>query len=439
MHAIAIMITSSRLPGFYTQNLAERLQTVIQQSGLTPEEAASLSNVAGLSLEGADHMIENVIGLYGLPFGIATNFRVNHKEVLVPMVIEEPSVVAGSSLAARLVRESGGFVTSSDEPVMIAQLQVLDLANPYAARLALLAHKQHILDFAKATDPVIVNLGGGPRDIEVRLIENSPLGQPQLVLHLLYDCRDAMGANTVNTAAEALRPMIEEITGGRVNLRILSNLADHRLARSACTIPTTALAFDDFDGEFVRDRIIEAYAFAASDPYRAATHNKGIMNGVDAVVIATGNDWRAIEAGAHAYAARSGRYTSLSQWGKDSQGNLVGTLEMPMAVGIVGGATKVHPTAQVALKIMGVQSARELAEVIVSVGLAQNFAAIRALATEGIQRGHMSLHARQLAMAAGASGGEIEKIAAQMVNEKQVRLDRAQALVEEIKAYLPKQ
>jgi hydroxymethylglutaryl-CoA reductase len=434
---ITIMITSSRLPGFYTQNLAERLQTVVQQSGLTPEEAASLSNVAGLSLEGADHMIENVIGLYGLPFGIATNFRVNHKEVLVPMVIEEPSVVAGSSLAARLVRESGGFVASSDEPVMIAQLQILDLANPYAARLALLAQKQRILDFARTTDPVIVNLGGGPRDIEVRLIEDSPLGRPQLVLHLLYDCRDAMGANTVNTAAEALRPMVEEITGGRVNLRILSNLADHRLARSTCTIPTTALAFDEFDGEFVRDRVIEAYAFAASDPYRAATHNKGIMNGVDAVVIATGNDWRAIEAGAHAYAARSGQYTSLSQWGTDSQGNLVGTLEMPMAVGIIGGATKVHPTAQVALKIMGLQSARELAEVIVSVGLAQNFAAIRALATEGIQRGHMSLHARQLAMAAGASGDEIEKIAAQMVDEKQIRLDRAQALVEEIKSYLP--
>jgi hydroxymethylglutaryl-CoA reductase len=284
---------------------------------------------------------------------------------------------------------------------------------------------------------VIIQLGGGARDIEVRVIEDSPVGA-MLVLHVLYDCRDAMGANTVNTAAEALRPMVEEITGGRVNLRILSNLADHRLARSTCTIPTSALAFDQFDGEFVRDRIIEAYAFAAADPYRATTHNKGIMNGVDAVVIATGNDWRAIEAGAHAYAARSGQYTSLSQWGADAKGNLVGTLEMPMAVGIIGGATKVHPTAKVALKIMTIQSARELAEVIVSVGLAQNFAAIRALATEGIQRGHMNLHARQLAMAAGASGDEIERIAAQLVKEKQVRLDRAQALVEEIKSYLPK-
>jgi hydroxymethylglutaryl-CoA reductase len=426
------MTTSSRMPGFYNKTLSERLQAISDQSGLSQEEAAAFST-NGLNPDGAEHMIENVVGLYSLPIGIATNFRVNHKEVLVPMVLEEPSVVAGASLAARLVREGGGFFASSDEPVMIAQMQILDVVNPYQARLALLAQKQRLLEFAATTDPVIIKLGGGPRGIEIRILDDG-----QLVLHLLYDCRDAMGANTVNTAAEALKPMVEEITGGRVNLRILSNLADQRLARSTCVIPTSALAFDTFDGEFVRDRIIEAYAFAAADPYRATTHNKGIMNGVDAVVIATGNDWRAIEAGAHAYAARSGKYTSLSQWGTDQTGNLVGTLEMPMAVGIVGGATKVHPSARAALKIMGIQSARELAEIIVSVGLAQNFAAIRALATEGIQRGHMSLHARQLAMAAGASGDEIERIASQMVKEKQVRLDRAQALVEEIKSYLPK-
>ena len=420
------------MPGFYNKALADRLQAISDEVGLSQEESAALS-VAGLNLGEADHMIENVIGLYSLPFGVATNFRVNNKEVLIPMVLEEPSVVAGASLAARLVRETGGFTASSDEPVMIAQMQILDLVNPHQARLALLAQKARILEFAQTTDPVIMKLGGGPRDIEVRILDDG-----QMVLHLLYDCRDAMGANTVNTAAEALKSMVEEITGGRVNLRILSNLADHRLARSTCVIPASALAFDEFDGEFVRDRIIEAYAFAAADPYRAATHNKGIMNGVDAVVIATGNDWRAIEAGAHAYAARSGKYTSLSQWGTDKDGNLVGTLEMPMAVGIVGGATKVHPVARIALKIIGIQSARELAEVIVSVGLAQNFAAIRALATEGIQRGHMGLHARQLAMAAGAEGGEIERIATQMVKEKQVRLDRAQALVEEIKSYLPK-
>lgn len=426
------MTTSSRMPGFYNKTLSERLQAIIEQSGLSQEEAAAFST-NGLNPEGADHMIENVVGLYSLPIGIATNFRVNNKEVLIPMVIEEPSVVAGASLAARLAREGGGFTASSDEPVMIAQMQILDVANPHQARLALLAQKQRLLEFATTTDPVIMKLGGGPREVEVRILEDG-----QVVLHLLYDCRDAMGANTVNTAAEALKPMVEEITGGRVNLRILSNLADHRLARSTAIIPTSALAFDDFEGEFVRDRIIEAYAFAAADPYRATTHNKGIMNGVDAVVIATGNDWRAIEAGAHAYAARSGKYTSLSQWGTDRAGNLIGTLEMPMAVGIVGGATKVHPSARAALKIMGIQSARELAEIIVSVGLAQNFAAIRALATEGIQRGHMSLHARQLAMAAGASGDQIEQIATQMVKEKQVRLDRAQALVEEIKSYIPK-
>jgi hydroxymethylglutaryl-CoA reductase len=420
------------MPGFYSKTVSERQDAISNEAGLSQEER-NIFTAAGLSLDGADHMIENVIGLYSLPLGIATNFRVNNKEVLVPMVLEEPSVVAGASLAARLARETGGFTASSDEPVMIAQMQILDLVNPHQARLALLAHRARILEFAEATDPVIMKLGGGPRAIEVRILEDG-----QVVLQLLYDCRDAMGANTVNTAAEALRPLVEEITGGRVNLRILSNLADHRLARSTCVIPVNALAFDQFDGEFVRDRIIEAYAFAAADPYRAATHNKGIMNGVDAVVIATGNDWRAIEAGAHAYAARSGRYTSLSQWGADRNGNLVGTLEMPMAVGIVGGATKVHPTARLALKIMGSQSARELAEIVVSVGLAQNFAAIRALATEGIQRGHMSLHARQLAMAAGAEGAEIERIAAQLVQEKQVRLDRAQALVEEIKSYIPK-
>ena len=429
------MTTSSRLSGFYNLPLAERLKTIGEQVNLTPDELISLAGT-GLDQSSADHMIENVIGLYSLPIGIATNFKINDRDVLIPMVIEEPSVVAGASLAARLVREGGGFITSSDEPIMIAQMQIMDCVNPPQARLALLAHKQQLIDFANTTDPVIIKLGGGARDIDVRII-NSPVGA-MVVLHILYDCRDAMGANTVNTAAEALRPMVEEISGGRVNLKILSNLADRRKARVTAKIPVDALAFDNFEGALVRDRIIEAWAFAASDPYRAATHNKGIMNGIDAVVIATGNDWRAIEAGAHSYAARSGQYTSLSHWGSDKDGNLIGTLEMPLAVGIVGGATKVHPTARAALKIMGIQSARELAEAIVSVGLAQNLAAIRALATEGIQRGHMGLHARQLAIAAGASGAEIDRIAAQLVKEKQVRLDRAEALVNEIKSYIPK-
>jgi len=277
---------------------------------------------------------------------------------------------------------------------------------------------------------VLKRLGGGPRDLEVRLIEDSPIGA-FLVLHLIYDVRDAMGANAVNTACERLAPRVEAITGGRVHLRILSNLADHRLARARCTIPLRELAFGEYTAEEVRTGIIEAWAFAAADPYRAATHNKGIMNGVDAVVIATGNDWRAIEAGAHAYAARSGRYTSLSTWGTDAQGDLVGSLGMPMAVGLVGGATKVHPTARAALKLMEVNTAAELAEVIVSVGLAQNLAALRALATEGIQRGHMSLHARQVAIAAGAQGELIERLAQRLVAEKTVRIDRAEEIMKE--------
>jgi hydroxymethylglutaryl-CoA reductase len=311
---------------------------------------------------------------------------------------------------------------------MIGQMQVLDVPDMSEARLKLDEHKAELLADADEIDPVLKKFGGGARDLEVRVIEKSPIG-PFLVLHLIYDVRDAMGANAVNTACEHLAPRVEAITGGRVHLRILSNLADRRLARARCTIPVGELAFDEFSGESVRDGIIEAWAFAASDPYRAATHNKGIMNGVDAVVIATGNDWRAIEAGAHAYAARSGGYTSLSTWGRDRDGSLVGALEMPMAVGIIGGATRVHSGAQVAIKLLGVKTASELAGIIVSVGLAQNMAALRALATEGIQRGHMSLHARQVAIAAGATGEMIDRVAAQMVAEKIVRIDRAEEIL----------
>jgi hydroxymethylglutaryl-CoA reductase len=313
---------------------------------------------------------------------------------------------------------------------MIGQMQLLDVADPLTASKAILAEKARLLAEAGEIDPILKKLGGGPRDLKVRVIENSPIGT-FLVLHLIYDVRDAMGANAINTACERLSPLVEEITGGRVHLRILSNLADRRLAKAECTIPLEKLAFGEFAAEEVRDGIIEAWAFAAADPYRAATHNKGIMNGVDAVVIATGNDWRAIEAGAHAYAAREGRYTSLSTWGKDEDGNLVGSLEMPMAVGIVGGATKVHPTAKAALKLMGVESASQLAEIIAAVGLAQNLAAIRALATEGIQRGHMGLHARQVAIAAGADGEMIDALAKQLVKEKTVRIDRAEELLKE--------
>ncbi|HSF81301.1 MAG TPA: hydroxymethylglutaryl-CoA reductase, degradative [Anaerolineales bacterium] len=419
---------SSRLPGFYKLPLSERL-TLLQQS-LSQDELQSLSGAAGLDPEQADHMIENVVGTFNLPLGIALNFIVNGREVLVPMVIEEPSVVAGASFMARLARSAGGFQAYTTAPEMIGQMQLLSITDLDGARRLLLEHKAELLAEAADFDPVLKRLGGGPRDLEVRLIENSPIG-PFLVLHLIYDVRDAMGANAVNTACERLAPRVEALTGGRIHLRILSNLADKRLARAHCTIPLSELGFGEYQPEQVRDGIIAAWAFAAADPYRAATHNKGIMNGVDAVVIATGNDWRAIEAGAHAYAARSGRYTSLSTWEMDTHGNLLGSLELPMAVGIVGGATRVHPTAQAALKLMGVSSASQLAEIIASVGLAQNLAALRALATEGIQRGHMSLHARQVAIAAGAQGDMIDKLAQQLVTEKTVRIDRAQQILKE--------
>lgn len=420
--------TVSRIPGFYNLSLEARLQELTRRAVLAPEDLAALSGAAGLTTTQADHLIENVVGLHALPLGIALNFVVNDREVLVPMAIEEPSVVAGASFAAKLARGGGGFHAQVTPPEMIAQMQVLDVVNLPSARLAVLQEKDSLLKEAAEIDPVLKKLGGGPRDLEVRLIAQSPIG-PFMVIHLIYDVRDAMGANAVNTAAERLSPRLAAITGGRVNLRILSNLADRRLARVRCCIPLEKLAFDEFGAQEVRDGIIAAWAFASVDPYRASTHNKGIMNGVDAVVIATGNDWRAVEAGAHAYAAHSGRYTSLSTWGHDAQGNLVGTLEMPMAVGIIGGATRVHPVARAALKLMGVTSAAELAEIIVSVGLAQNLAALRALATEGIQRGHMGLHARQVAVAAGAEGDQIERLAQQLVTEKTVRIDRAMEIL----------
>jgi len=419
----------SRIPGFYNLGLEQRLAEITCRANLSPEEAAALSGAAGLSVFQADHMTENVVGMYSLPLGIGLNFQINGRDVLVPMVIEEPSVVAGASFMAKLARLGGGFSAHTTPPEMIAQIQILDVVDLPSARLAILEAKESLMMEAAEIDPVLKKLGGGPRDLEVRLIDQSPIG-PFMVVHLIYDVRDAMGANALNTAAERLSPRLAALSGGRVHLRILSNLADRRLARARCTIPLAELAFEGYRAEYVRDGIIAAWAFAAADPYRASTHNKGIMNGVDAVVIATGNDWRAVEAGAHAYAARSGRYTSLSTWGKDAQGNLVGSLEMPMAVGIIGGATRVHPAARAALKLMGVSSASELAEIVVSVGLAQNLAALRALATEGIQRGHMGLHARQVAIAAGAQGDQIERLAAQLVVEKTVRIDRAQEILQ---------
>ena len=409
---------------FYELRIEDRLEWLASESGLTEDDLKALSGQTGLNAEGADHMVENAVGTYALPMGIAQHFLVNGREVLVPMVIEEPSVIAAASYMAKLARDGGGFTASADAPEMIGQIQVLDIEDIHAAKGALEAEKDALMAAAGEIDPLLKKLGGGLRDLVVREINKSSIG-PFLVIHLIMDVRDAMGANTVNTALERLTPLVERISGGRVLLRILSNLADRRLARASCTIPVDALAFGEFSGEEVHDRVIEACAFADTDPYRAATHNKGIMNGVDAVVIATGNDWRAVEAGAHAYAARSGRYTSLSRWYKGENGELAGELEMPMAVGTVGGATRVHPGAAAALRLMKVKSARELSEVIVSVGLAQNLGALRALATEGIQRGHMALHARQVATAAGAPPKLVSPIAEQMVSEGRVHIGRA--------------
>ncbi len=423
---------SSRIPGFFKRPLAERAAIISRLANLDTSEQAVLLGMSGLNATQADHMIENVVGIYALPLGIATNFLINDRDYFIPMVVEEPSVVAGASYAARLIRSGGGFTAASDEPVMIGQIQVLDVDDVYRAAGAVNAIKDRLLHEADCCDLTIVNLGGGARAIEVRPLTESPVG-PMLIVHLLYDVRDAMGANTINTACERLSPLIEQATGGRVNLRILSNLADRRLASTECMVPADQLATDTLTGPEVVRGIVEAYAFAAADPYRATTHNKGIMNGMDAVCIATGNDWRALEAGAHAYATREGRYTSMSEWWADEQGNLRGRLVLPVAVGTVGGATRVHPTARVALKIMGVQGARELAELLVSVGLAQNLAAIRALATTGIQAGHMRLHARQMAVAAGATGDLIQRVVDTMIAEGQIRLDRAQELVEELR------
>ncbi len=401
---------------------------------MTGEEASILRGSKGLDVALADRMSENVIGTFALPLGIAVNFLINGRDYLVPMAIEEPSVIAAASHAAKLAREGGGFISEASASLMIGQIQVLEVEDPEKARLCLLAERERLVTVANDQDPIMVEVGGGARDLEVRIIPETLVG-PMVVVHLMYDCRDAMGANAVNTAVEALAPLVEEITGGHVRLRILSNLADKRLAGARAMVPVDALAMDGFDGHQVAQCIVEACALAMVDPYRATTHNKGIMNGIDAVLVATGNDWRAVEAGAHAYAARSGQYGPLSSWQIDDGGKLVGSLELPMAVGTVGGATAAHPAARVALKVLGTETAQELAEVIVAVGLAQNLAALRALATEGIQRGHMELHARNVAIAAGAHGELVEKVVARMVEERAIRLDRAQEILKETMAH----
>lgn len=402
----------------------ERLRIVKEFAGLTDEEASLLRDTGSLKIDLADRMIENVIGVFPIPLGVAVNFLINGRDYLIPMAIEEPSVVAAASYGAKMAREGGGIFTSSTEPIMIGQIQSVGIKDPYRAKMSILEAKDEILKKANEQDPILVSLGGGAKDLRVKVIDT--MVGPMVITELLVDCRDAMGANAVNTMAEAVAPLIERITKGRVYLRIISNLATMRLARAWAVIPKEAVG-----GEDVVDGIVNAYAFAAADPYRAATHNKGILNGVIAVVIATGNDHRAVEAGAHAYAAISGRYLPLSVWEKNEDGDLVGSLEMPIPVGIVGGATKVHPIAKIALKILGVKSARELSEIMAAVGLVQNLAALRALAHEGIQRGHMSLHARNIAIMAGATGDLIDIIAERMVEERKIRIDRAKELLEE--------
>ena len=416
------MTKTSQISGFHNLKPSERIRVVKEFADLTDEEVSILQSTGPLKLEQADRMIENVIGSMPIPLGIAANFLINGRDYLIPMAIEEPSVVAAASNAAKMARVRGGFNTSSTGPIMIGQIQVVGVADPFGARMRILSANSEILQKANEQDPVLVSKGGGAKDLKVKVIETA-VGS-MVIAEILVDCRDAMGANAVNTMAEAVAPLIEKVSEGRVYLRIISNLATERLARARTTVAKEALG-----GEEVVDGIVEAYAFAAADPYRCATHNKGVMNGITAVVLATGNDSRAVEAGAHAYAARTGHYSPLTTWEKNNEGDLIGTIELPMAVGLIGGATAVHPIAKIVVKILGVKTATELGEVIAAVGLAQNLAALRALASEGIQEGHMKLHARNIAATAGATGDLIDEVADQMVKERKIRIDRAKELL----------
>ena len=420
---------SSRIEGLRDLAPAERLAVIADATSADASIREALGGPDALPVNSANGMIENAIGTFELPLGVATNFIVNGRDYVVPMAVEEPSVIAAASYMAKLAREGGGFTATTTAPIMRAQVQVTGVSDPHGVRARLLAHADELIAKANARDAVLVELGGGCKGIEVEVFETSHIGA-MVVLHLLVDVRDAMGANTVNTMAEMVAPRIEEIADGRVRLRILSNLADRRLVNVNVRIRPEVLTTKTLDGADVARGIVEACALALIDPYRAATHNKGIMNGVDPVVVATGNDWRAIEAGAHAFAARSGRYTSLSHWEIAGDGALVGTLEMPMAVGIVGGATRTHPAAQAALRLMRIGSAQELGEVIAAVGLAQNMAALRALSTEGIQRGHMTLHARNIAITAGATGADIERVAKAIVAAGDVSVGKAKQVLD---------
>ncbi|MCL5407822.1 MAG: hydroxymethylglutaryl-CoA reductase, degradative [Candidatus Thermoplasmatota archaeon] len=417
-------MSSSSISGFYKLSVEERREILKKIGNLSDEEMSMLRNMGSLGESTADHMIENVVSVMEIPIGIAVNFLINQKDYFIPMAIEEPSVVAAASNAARMARIKGGFRSVSTEPIMIGQIELSGVTDPFGAKFRILEKKKELLELANSQDPVLVKVGGGAKDIEVRVIDEK---DPMLVVHLLVDVRDAMGANAVNTMAEYLAPHISEISKGEVRLRILSNLATYRMTSSYAVFDNKSVGGDD-----AVKGIVEAYKFASIDPYRATTHNKGIMNGIDSVLIATANDWRAIEAGAHAYAAMN-RYTSLSRWEINEDGDLAGYIELPMAVGIIGGATATHPKAKLMRKILGISSAKEFANVLASVGLAQNFGAIRALAVEGIQQGHMSLHARNVAIAAGAKGEEVDKIAEMMVKERKVRADFAAEILKKVR------
>ncbi|MBU1432180.1 hydroxymethylglutaryl-CoA reductase, degradative [Myxococcota bacterium] len=411
----------SRIPGFYRLDPQARRLILAERFGLREADLDLLAHGGALSLDVADKMVENCIGVFGLPIGLGLNFTINGRDYAVPMAVEEPSIIAAVSNVARLLRPYGGFTAEADPSLMIAQIQLLDVVDMDAAAVVLQQNKAALLAHADEIHPNMARRGAGARDLEIRRF-GPPY--PMMVLHLIVDCADAMGANAVNAMAEGLAPEIERLTGGRVNLRILSNLADKRLARARFNVPEAALCRAGMAGEAVAAQLVEAYQFAAVDPYRAATHNKGIMNGIDAVAIATGNDWRGIEAGAHAYAAREGRYSSLTRFWRAS-GQLHGEIELPLAVGTVGGSTRVHAALALTRQIMPIDDARELAGVMAAVGLAQNTGALLALASEGIQRGHMRLHARSVALAAGAEGVEVERVAAELIRRGAVKVDVA--------------
>jgi hydroxymethylglutaryl-CoA reductase len=420
------MKRNSRWPGFYKLSIEERRAAAAEMLGIEVQELVIALGDGGLHADKADKIIENVVGTFSLPFALALNVQINGKDFIAPMVVEEPSVVAAASNAAKMIREGGGFHGEADEPIMIAQVQLDDVPDGALATRRIKQHIGELMALGDLAVPGLVQRGGGMRGIEPR-----DLGEGLFVVHLHVDCRDAMGANLVNTVAEAMSGRIEELCGGRIGLRILSNLCDRRKVRITCRVPASALASEGFNGAEVRDGVVRASRFAERDPYRATTHNKGIMNGLDAVVIATGNDWRAVEAGAHAYAARSGTYRPLCVWRKDGE-DLFGELEVPLSLGTVGGPSRVHDAARLGLRVVGASSATELAMVAASVGMASNLAALRALATEGIQRGHMALHARSVAIAAGALGADVERVAHRIHDLGQVTLDAAKRVLAEL-------